>query len=246
MIISNLFSNRFVLNRFLFCFGDEPPAGGGSGDPEKKFSQADLDRVVQDRLERERKKYGDYDDLKKFKDDHEKNADAQKQKELEDQKKYEELKKGWSDKETNYQKIIADKETENKNLKIDHALSVEISSQNLYPEAKDVLRTQVTLDKDGMPKMKGKDQYGAETLISLADGIKEFAKQKPYLVRGSANSGGGSPPNPNGNGGGDVTLELAELNSKFLQAVQSGNRKEAEALKVKIQNYFTSKKISRT
>lgn len=34
-------------------------------EPEKKFTQADLDRVVADRLSRERAKFSDYDDLKK-------------------------------------------------------------------------------------------------------------------------------------------------------------------------------------
>jgi hypothetical protein len=33
-------------------------------EPEKKFTQADLDRVVADRLARERTKYADYDELK--------------------------------------------------------------------------------------------------------------------------------------------------------------------------------------
>lgn len=33
-------------------------------EPEKKFTQADLDRVVADRLTRERAKYADYDELK--------------------------------------------------------------------------------------------------------------------------------------------------------------------------------------
>src|SRR5215469_6480601 len=33
-------------------------------EPEKKFTQADLDRVVADRLTRERAKFADYDDLK--------------------------------------------------------------------------------------------------------------------------------------------------------------------------------------
>jgi hypothetical protein len=34
-------------------------------EPEKKFSQADLDRIIEDRVSRERKKYADYGDLKK-------------------------------------------------------------------------------------------------------------------------------------------------------------------------------------
>lgn len=40
-----------------------PPATGGGGD-HKTFTQADVDRIVADRLGRERAKYADYDELK--------------------------------------------------------------------------------------------------------------------------------------------------------------------------------------
>lgn len=42
-----------------------PPEGdGGSPDEGKTFTQADVDRIVQDRLTRERSKFADYDNLK--------------------------------------------------------------------------------------------------------------------------------------------------------------------------------------
>lgn len=44
-----------------------PPAGGGDPTPpvaDKTFTQADLDRIVGERLAREQAKYADYDDLK--------------------------------------------------------------------------------------------------------------------------------------------------------------------------------------
>lgn len=53
--------------------GDAPKGGegnktgdGGHGNeqPEKNFTQADVDRIVADRLKREKEKYADYDDLK--------------------------------------------------------------------------------------------------------------------------------------------------------------------------------------
>ena len=47
--------------------GNDPPAGGDGGG--ETFTQADVDRIVADRLKREREatrtKYADYDDLKK-------------------------------------------------------------------------------------------------------------------------------------------------------------------------------------
>lgn len=42
----------------------EKPKAEPEATPEKTFTQADIDRVVSDRLDRERKKYEGYDDLK--------------------------------------------------------------------------------------------------------------------------------------------------------------------------------------
>lgn len=39
--------------------------GAGKGDAAQTFTQADLDRIVKERVQRERTKYADYDDLKK-------------------------------------------------------------------------------------------------------------------------------------------------------------------------------------
>ena len=48
--------------------GDPAPEGDPTPEPQvtedPKFTQADLDRIVQDRLRREREKYADYDELK--------------------------------------------------------------------------------------------------------------------------------------------------------------------------------------
>jgi len=65
--------------------GDEAPTSeeGDTGEAGKTFTQAQLDRIVEERLARERQKYADYDDLKKA---------AAKAKELEDAKKSEEQK----------------------------------------------------------------------------------------------------------------------------------------------------------
>jgi multidrug efflux pump subunit AcrA (membrane-fusion protein) len=43
----------------------EPSAASGGGDPGKTFTQEELDRIIAERLKREREKYADYDQLKK-------------------------------------------------------------------------------------------------------------------------------------------------------------------------------------
>lgn len=56
---------------------DPTPDAGGSPDG-KTFTQADLDRIVADRLTRERQKYADYDDLKTKASQFDELQDAQK------------------------------------------------------------------------------------------------------------------------------------------------------------------------
>jgi DNA primase large subunit len=60
---------KYPMNLQLFAEGDqnpEPTPQEPTADPQptKTFTQEDVDRLVTDRLARERKKYGDYDDLK--------------------------------------------------------------------------------------------------------------------------------------------------------------------------------------
>lgn len=60
---------KYPMNLQLFAEGDpkpEPTPQEPAADPQptKTFTQEDVDRAVTDRLARERKKYGDYDDIK--------------------------------------------------------------------------------------------------------------------------------------------------------------------------------------
>lgn len=57
---------KYPLNLQLFAEGDpDPTPTDPQADPQPKtFTQEDVDKVVASRLERERKKYGDYDGLK--------------------------------------------------------------------------------------------------------------------------------------------------------------------------------------
>jgi len=239
------------LLKILFNSRGEAGAGGdggdkGAGGDDKKFTQADIDRVVQDRLSRERSKYADYDDLHKFKTEHEKSTEAQKQKELEAQKKYEELKGGWAEKEKNFQQGLSAKDAEISNLKILHALNFEVSKLNAYPEAVDVLKGMVSLSENGTPQMDGKDSVGNTTKISLEEGVKKFLEERPHLVKANQNSGGGGTPPNTGAGGGSGTESLADLNAQLLVAQSRGDTKTARELKDKIQKDFSNRGVNRT
>ena len=54
--------------------GQTPPPGG---EPPKTFTQADLDRIIKERLTREQTRFADYDDLKKAAGELQKLKDAQ-------------------------------------------------------------------------------------------------------------------------------------------------------------------------
>lgn len=58
--------------------GQQGQGGSGAGDGDRMLTQADVDRIVADRLARERQKYADYGDLKKKAAEFDKLAEQQK------------------------------------------------------------------------------------------------------------------------------------------------------------------------
>lgn len=211
---------------------------------EPKLTQAQVDSIVKERVAREREKYADYDDLKKFKTEHEKQLDAEKQKKLEEEGKYKEAMTEWQKKEEQYKKSIEEANARNRSLQVDTALSLEISKFNAYPEAKDILKPLVVLDDDGMPKIPGKDANGIDTKLPLADGVKKFLEERPYLVKASQSKGGNTPSN-NATGG-EAVKDLTSLNNELIQAQTAGDYTKVKEVKAKINTYFTSKGIQRT
>ncbi len=207
-------------------------------------TQEQVDAIIKERLSREKGKYGDYDELKKFKDEHEKGQEELKKKTLEEQGKYEELKKEWGLKESNYQKALTDKDQSINNLKINHALGIEINKNNAYDDAVSIIREQITIGEDGTPKMKGKDSVGNEIAISLEDGVKEFLKERPYLVKTTVKGGGGTPP-AGGGGGVEGSEGLDDLNRQLMEAQSAGNAAKVKELKAKIGANFASRNVRR-
>lgn len=224
----------------------EENKGNENKGQDKTFTQTDVDTIVQERVARERKKYADYEDLRKFKDSHEQENEAARTKALEEQKKYDELKKGWEDKENKYKAGLAEKEQQINSLKIDHALNAELAKLNAYPDAAAILKPMITLSADGTPQMKGKDQVGNEVAIPIADGIKKFLEERSYLIKANNQpGGGGTPPAGHGGGGGEGEVKLEDLNNQLAKAQATNDYKKAQEIKGKISTYFSSKGISR-
>jgi len=200
------------------------------------FTQEKVDAIVQDRLAREKAKFADYDSLKQFKTEHEKNLEAATQKELEAKKEYEKLKEGWTKKEQEYQGIVSKKDLEIQDMKISHGLMNEIVKQNAYAEeTMALIKSQAIFDKDGNIRIKGTDANGLEVMDSVEEGVKKFLTKRPHLVKATKPGGGGTPPGAGGGGGaGTGGEDLNTLNAEMLQALEKRDTKKINELKIKI------------
>lgn len=150
--------------------GDGGAGGSGAGGGDKTFTQAELDRIVSDRLKREREKFGDVDDLRQK---------AQKYDELEASQKTELQKatdataaeKERADKaEARYRSVVVEREFTRAAAKVDF-----IDPDDAYRliDADDI-----EYDDSGRPK-------NAEKLLTA------LAKSKPHLVRAGGKGGSG-------------------------------------------------------
>lgn len=237
---------RMLLNK-RGAVGDQPPADAPKKVEFSTEQQAAVDGIVKERLAREREKYRDYDDLKKFKDDTERAKSEQDQKSLEDQKKYEEAKSGYEKKIKDYEGIVAKKDGEISDLKITHALTSSISAENGYvEESLALMRSMASINQDGVVVVKVKDANGIENVLPASEGVKWFLKQRPHLVKSNARGGGGTPPGAPPAGGGAGTEDLTSLNNELQQAITSGDHKRAGELKVKIQSVLNKRNVRRT
>jgi len=208
------------------------------------LTQDKVDAIVQDRLAREKAKYADYDDLRKFRTDHEKQLEQVTQKELEAKKEYEKLKEGWLTKEKEYSGIISKKDSEITDMRISSALMGEIAKQNAYPdETLALIKSQAVIDKDGNVIIKGKDKNGIEVTNSVEEGIKQFLTIRPHLVKANKPGGGGTAIGTiSGAGVGEDDLD--SLNNQLQQAMLSGDSKKKIELRAKIGAALAQKKAT--
>lgn len=209
------------------------------------LTQDKVDAIVQERLAREKAKYANYDDLVKFKTDHEKQLDAAKTKELEAQKEYEKLKEGWIVKENEYKSVVQKKDSEITDMKIGGSLMTEIVKQNAYAEeAMALIKSQAVFNpQDGSIKIKGKDANGIEVLHSVEEGVKKFLEARPHLVKAIRPGGGGTPPGGPGGGAGAGAEDLNALNAQLQAAMIQGDRKNINEIKLKISAIQGAKKV---
>ncbi|MCY9532972.1 hypothetical protein M5X04_27050 [Paenibacillus alvei] len=172
-------SNRlkYTLNLQLFAEGDpEPTPQDPPIDPQpetsKTFTQAELDDIVAKRLDRERKKYGDYDDLKTKLTELQAAEDERKRGELTEIERYKaDLEKEKSTKQTLESELNTLRESV-KQERIRNAFITAATAANIaYIEDAWALanKSEIKVDDDGKV-------VGVDVLIA------SLVESKPFLV----------------------------------------------------------------
>ena len=205
---------------------------------EKTFSQAEVNRIVKERLDRDRQKFADYDELRTRVSEFEKQQEQLSQMELEKKQEYEKLKEQWGSKENEYKEILSKKDMELRNERINNKLSSVVLKNNAYPETIDLLKSMAQYNDDGTITIKGKDSNGMDLDLPIEDGVQQFLKDRPYLVKGSGNSGAGTSTQASGTGA-DVNLA-----QELQNAMAVGDRKRIVEIKQKIKSKHSSQGLS--
>lgn len=167
----------------------DPDPEGGSKDPQSKFqaitSQEELDRVLAGRLQRERSKFADYEDLKAAKADLDKIREEAKS----------EQEKAVDAARTEGEKTAAEKA----NARVVRAEAKAMAAGAKFRDPADAVAfidlTKVKVDENGDPDAK-----------QLKELLEDLAKTKPYLV----DDGKTRPiPDPSQGGGGKDTAGIS-------------------------------------
>ncbi len=154
-------------------------------DAERIFSQKDVDKIVQARLDKYKKRYADVDmnEYKSLKQ-------AEEERELEAMKKREEFDKILSQQHDKYNTEISTLRQELTNLKVDGTLLSTASARSaVNPEqVAQLLKGSVGLDETGRPVVFDKDgniQYDPETAEprTIEAYVNEWLDNNPHFLR---------------------------------------------------------------
>lgn len=199
-----------------------------------------MNSIIDKRIGETKAKYADYDDLKNKVTEYNKQQEQLTQKQLEEKNQYEELKKGWAGKEEQYKGLLGQKDSELKSERVANRLSIEISKQNAYPTAIDLVKSNAVYKDDGSIVIKGKDSNGIATELSVEEGVKQFLKEHAYLVKAGNMGGAGTGGSGSSNGASGAGLDEG-LSAEFQAAQNSGDRVKANELAQKIKSRLQSK-----
>ncbi|MFD1135587.1 phage scaffolding protein [Paenibacillus urinalis] len=168
---------RFPLNLQLFAGEpDPPPPLDPPADPQppKTFTQDEVDRLITDRLSRERKKYGDYDDLKTKLTEFEQAEEERKKAEMSAHERLE------------AEKAEALKAADEAKAERDQALTA--ANQRLIKAEFRALARELNVRKDAIDDALKLADLSAVTVddegnaVGVEDVVKALIENKPFLV----------------------------------------------------------------
>lgn len=155
--------------------GDQDPS-----EEEKSFSQADLDRIIEQRLKRERSRYADYDDLK---------TAAKQLKELQDAE--------LSEKEKLEKRIQELEDAATEAQQQAQSRELEINEKLIKAEVRLVAGTMGFSTPDDAYALAGLADVSVEedgSVKGVKKALEKLAKDKPYLLDGGDKQSLGTPP----------------------------------------------------
>jgi uncharacterized protein YuzE len=181
---------RFPMNNLQF-FAEEPPAPETEPEtgakstaeepektpeapeaPSKTFTQEDLDRIVADRIARERKKFADYDDIRKKAEEYEKALEEKRLAELSEKERAEEIAKKF---EAEKLQLAQELETLRESMKREkiNAEFIRVATSHNIAYVEDAMRladlAAVTIDEDGK-------------VVGVEEAVKALVEHKPFLL----------------------------------------------------------------
>ncbi|MBR8661132.1 hypothetical protein [Brevibacillus sp. NL20B1] len=195
MFKANAIKALFPMN--LQFFAEEPETGdkpdADDKQPEKTFTQAELDEIVAKRLERERKKYekfADYDELKAKLAEYEKEREERQRAEMTEIERYKaDYEKAASEKQTLEQQLAELRESIKREKIVNEFIKVATAHNIAYID--DALKladlSMVTVDEGGVKGVK----EAVEALVQHKPFLLAQAKKEPKTI--------GNPSNPNPN-----------------------------------------------
>lgn len=186
-------------------------------EPSKTFTQAELDDIVAKRLERERKKFADYDDLKTKATEYEQKQEEQRLAALTETERAQELAKQHEEKIAELQKQLSEKdERANKRLIKAEFIKFAEKAGIVDVEAALVLSDLSTVQVDEHDNVDG-----VEALV------KSLVESKPYLVS-KQQKPIGQPSNPGAEKYHDKPADQ-RLAEAYEKARRTGNTKDRVA-----------------
>jgi hypothetical protein len=201
----------------------DPTPTGAANQPEKKLelTQDQLDAIINDRLSREKKKYSDYDDMKKKVTDFEKQQDELRKSQLSEIELAKEEAKKLAEEKATYEKQLAELKSQNKKQSVINEF-IKIANQRNVQFVDDA----IVLAQNDLSMVEVDESGKAIGVDSIVD---KLVQSKPYLVAQATAQpkiiGQSSNPDPNDEVKSiEVQLEDAKRKKDFNKVITLSNK----------------------